>query len=82
MTDGPDLEPVPTVRQLAEMNEGYAVAIDWDKDGKPTKWRLLEGGTKLLGQIMARNAEATIAWRQENWTSPQSRQIPGLTHVA
>lgn len=54
-------EPTPTVRELAERNDGSAVAIDWNAEGKATKWRLMQKGYDLLGEIMRRNAAATLA---------------------
>lgn len=57
----PEGEPVPTVRELADMKLGLAFATDWDKDGKPTRFRLTTDGYDYLGEIMRRNAEGTLA---------------------
>jgi len=70
--------PVPTVRELAERNDGSAVAIDWDGQGKATRWRLLEKGRKILADAMHHNAQAAIARGEGAWKQPPSRQIGGL----
>lgn len=48
--------PVPTAVELAAMSDELAVAIEWTKDGKATKWRITQEGHDLLGVIMRRNA--------------------------
>lgn len=72
MTDKPELETVPTVRELAELNEGYAVAIRWDKDGNATMWHLTVLGYDHLGAIMRRNAEKLIAAGEGTWPRRKS----------
>lgn len=74
-----DLEYVPTVAELAQMNEGYAVAIKWDKEGNATMWRTTILGHDYLGAIMRRNAEKMVAAGLGDWVEPPGRRIPGLT---
>ena len=61
----PDGEPTPTVRELYERKDGSAEVVDWvtPKGGKPvpTKFRLLPKGQAIIGEIMRRNAAATLA---------------------
>lgn len=57
----PDGEPTPTVRDLYEMKDGLAEAVAFDKDLKPTRFRVTDKGHALLGEIMKRNAEGSIA---------------------
>lgn len=56
----PDDEPTPTVRELYERKDGSAEAVDYDKDGRPTRFRLLPQGHELLNGIMRRNAERAL----------------------
>jgi len=57
----PDGEPTPTVRELYEMKDGLAEAIAFDKDLKPTRFRLTDKGYAHLNAIMKRNAAATLS---------------------
>lgn len=57
----PDDEPTPTVRELWAMKNGTVEAVDYDKEGRPTRFRLLPAGHALLNGIMRRNAERALA---------------------
>lgn len=62
----PDGEPTPTVRDLYERRDGSAEAIDWNKDGVPTKFRLTDRGYATISVVMRRNAAASLARGTEN----------------
>jgi hypothetical protein len=72
---------VPTVRELAERNDGSAVATKWDADGKATAWRVFDKGHAVMGAAMRENALAAIARGEGNWTRPPSREIGGLKNA-
>lgn len=57
----PDGEPTPTLLELHERKDGSVEVVDYNKDLKPTKFRLTEKGHRLLGEIMRRNALASRA---------------------
>lgn len=73
-----DEVPVPTIRELAERNDGSATAIEWTGDGKASRWVLHEKGRKILADAMHRNALAAIARGEGSWTQPPTRKIGGL----
>lgn len=56
-----DDEPTPTVRELWARKDGSVEAVDFNKDGEPTRFRLLPKGHELLNGIMRRNAERALA---------------------
>lgn len=64
----PDGEPTPTVAELYERRDGSAEVAQWtagSKDGKtppkPAVYLLTAKGYAVLGEIMRRNAAATLA---------------------
>lgn len=57
----PEGEPTPTIREMYEMKEGLAEVVQRNKDGDPTVFRLTDKGNAHLGEIMRRNAAASIA---------------------
>ncbi|WNN94074.1 hypothetical protein SEA_FREGLEY_48 [Microbacterium phage Fregley] len=59
-------EPTPTVEELYELRDGYAEVAKWTEGSKteppkPAVYRLTDKGHALLGEIMQRNAAATLA---------------------
>lgn len=54
-------EPTPTVRELWARKDGSAEAVDFNKDGEPTRFHLTLKGHALLNGIMRRNAERALA---------------------
>ncbi len=77
-----ELEYVPSVRELEKMNEGYAIATEWNKDKEATRWQLTQLGYDYLGAIMRRNAEKLRAAGVGDWKEPPTRQIGGLIDVS
>jgi len=63
----PDGEPVPTARELYERRDGTAEATKWVNGEKktdpprPVMFRITDKGHALIGEIMRRNAKATLA---------------------
>ncbi|QKO02799.1 hypothetical protein SEA_KELCOLE_46 [Microbacterium phage Kelcole] len=59
-------EPTPTVAELYELRDGYAEVAKWTEGSKteppkPAVYRLTDKGHALLGEIMQRNAAATLS---------------------
>lgn len=50
-----DLEPVPSVPELASM--GLARVVERTRDGKPSVYSVTPDGTAMINAIMTRNAE-------------------------
>lgn len=59
----PDLEPVPTVAELA--SSGLAIVIERTTKGVPSVFRLKPEGQQIINEAMARNAERRRAWTGE-----------------
>lgn len=71
MTD--EILPVPTVRELAAQSAEFAVAIEWNAEKAPTKWRVTDAGHAEMGRIMRHNATVRLARGEGDWTRPPSR---------
>lgn len=56
----PDGEPTPTARELYEMKDGLAEAVDFNRNMEPTRFRLTDKGHAHLGEIMRWNAMDTL----------------------
>ncbi|UDL15421.1 hypothetical protein SEA_PEPE25_46 [Microbacterium phage Pepe25] len=59
-------EPTPTIAELYELHDGYAEVAKWTEGSKteppkPAAYRLTDKGNALLGEVMRRNADATLA---------------------
>lgn len=54
-----ELEPVPTIRELAERKGApvYATVVSRTTKGEPNVWMLTQAGHALLGEIMRRNGQ-------------------------
>lgn len=62
----PEGEPTPTVAELYERRDGSAEVAKWTEGSKteppkPAIYRLTDKGYAVLGEIMRRNAQATLA---------------------
>ncbi len=62
----PEGEPVPTVPELYERRAGLAEVASWTNGTKtdpprPSTYRVTDAGHALLGEIMRRNALASLA---------------------
>lgn len=78
MTD--EILPVPTVRELAAQGAELAVAIEWNKDKLPTKWRVTDAGHAEMGRIMRHNADVRRARGEGDWVQPLTRtDLGGIT---
>lgn len=60
----PEGEPTPTLRDLYDRKDGSVEVVEWSqpkgKPAQPSKFRLTAKGHQVLGEIMARNAAATL----------------------
>jgi hypothetical protein len=70
------MHPIPTVRELAA--RGLAHAVDWTREGVPTRWRVTEEGHALLGRLMRENGLEAQINGTADWTQPASRIMPAL----
>jgi hypothetical protein len=75
---------VPTVPELQQMGEEYAVPLTWVNDGtakhpkmRATSWRVTDKGHALMGEAMRANAQAAIARGEGDWQQPPSRRLGG-----
>ncbi len=62
----PEGEPTPTVAELYERRDGSAEVAKWTEGSKterpkPSVYRLTDKGCAVLGEIMRRNAAASLA---------------------
>lgn len=70
------MHPIPSVADLVK--RGLAYAVDWTKEGVPTRYRVTEEGHALLGRLMRENGLEAQINGEADWTQPPSRQLPGL----
>lgn len=62
----PEGEPTPTVAELYERHDGSAEVAQWTAGSKtakpkPSVYRLTDKGYAILGEVMRRNALASLA---------------------
>lgn len=80
----PEGEPTPTVAELYERRDGSAEVAKWTEGSKteppkPAIYRLTDKGYAILGEIMRRNAAASIARGTANWEANESLRRANLT---
>lgn len=68
-----EILPVPTARELAAKSNELAVAIEWNADKLPTKWRVTDAGHAEMGRVMRHNADVRRARGEGDWVQPPSR---------
>lgn len=76
----PDGLPTPTVAELYERRDGSAEVVKWTEGSKteppkPSVYRLTEKGHALLGEIMRRNAEMTLARGSGNTDAVEAMKL-------
>ncbi len=68
------LWPVPTLRELVRQGrKDLVVAIDWNKDGEPTRYRTTSEGNAHLGNLMKINALVRRAKGEGDWRPLKGR---------